>query len=106
MRLFGRIVRWYTKDGLAILVGKSVGTLFGGIWLIDSIFGTSYLGITLIVLLVLFITAISFSPTILKALDKAGVVDLNPEEEAIRKGFGLITGIDDWIETVVDYIWD
>lgn len=104
------IIRWvcrvkycYTKDGTGLLLGKLLATILMVIALVDSILGTYYLGLT-ILFGVIFIFL--FGTPALKVLDKLNIIDLSPEAEVLRKGFGLITGIDDWFEMVISSIFD
>jgi len=98
-----QIIHWYTKDGVGRCIGKVVGSLLTAVSLIDFVFGTRLLGAAIIFLVVFSYAA---GPLLVKWFDFVGLLDLSPEQETLRKGFGLITGIEDWFELLIGFLQD
>lgn len=103
-----RTIGWYTKDGPERGFGKVVATLCTFIGGYDLIFGTHYLALMIMFgMLIMVFLVVSVGSLLVKGLDWMGIIDLTPEQEILRKGFGLITaGVEDWIELVVESLFE
>lgn len=91
------IIYWYTKGGWALRSGKVLLTTLTLIGVGDWLFGTKRLGMMVAIMVCSVGAIVLYGPQIVKGLDLMDVVDLGPYQEALRRAFGLITGISEGI---------
>ena len=104
--MIGRLYYWYSKGSIWHTVGRIFGTILTGLGILDTIFGTHFVGWFLIVN-IYFVPYIilKVGPIVLKLLNLGGFVQLTREQEVLRKVIGVTSGISDAVHAMIDLLF-
>ncbi|MFC7133760.1 MULTISPECIES: hypothetical protein [Salinibaculum] len=109
IRIAHRVYEWYSKGGRWETIGKAAVSVLSLLYGLGIIFKIPLIGVLIVMPLYVIGLALivlpKFGPTVTKVLDLVGVIQLSPQQETVRQGIGLITGIEDKIEFVREFLF-